>query len=271
MTRRKSREWIVVQDYHGLTGRTALVTGGGRGLGAYMTRALAGAGAKVLICGRDPAALERTASDVRAQTGGSVDCFEADLSDRAQLRDLAGAIGEIDIFVGNAGIERLTYVDTVTDEDVDVVFETNTTANILLSQAVVGPMKIKGWGRIIYVSSIVARLASQHGHGVYSASKGALETYARVAAVELGGSGITVNCIAPGTFLTDLAQTRLDSYGPEAGKAAYDAFAEAAALKRWGRPEELEGPLLLLAGERGSFITGQVLHVDGGQSIKMGV
>jgi NAD(P)-dependent dehydrogenase (short-subunit alcohol dehydrogenase family) len=258
-----------MRDIHGLHGRRALVTGGGRGLGWHMSRALADAGAKVVICGRDAGTLARAAVDISAQTGGQVSCFEVDLSDRSRLTDLAHGVGDIDIFVGNAGTERQTFVETVAGKDVDELFETNTTANILLSQAFAGAMRARGWGRIIYVSSIAAMIASRHGHGAYSASKAALEAYARVAAVELGASGVTVNCIAPGTFLTDLAQSRLDSYGAEAGKAAYDAFADIAALKRWGRPEELEGPLLLLAGEAGSFITGQVLHVDGGQSIMM--
>lgn len=258
-----------MRDIFGLHGRRALVTGGGRGLGWHLSWALADAGAQVMICGRDARTLAQAAEDFSAQTGGRVSCFDVDLSDRFGLSALVEAAGDIDIFVGNAGTERQTFVETATAEDVDALFATNTTANILLSAAFAGPMRARGWGRIIYVSSIAARIASRHGHGIYSASKAALEAYARVAAVELGASGVTVNCIAPGTFLTDLAQSRLDSYGPEAGKAAYDAFADIAALKRWGRPEELEGALLLLASDAGSFITGQVLHVDGGQSIMM--
>jgi gluconate 5-dehydrogenase len=95
-----------------------------------------------------------------------------------------------------------------------------------------------------------------------------LESYARTAAVELGPFGITVNCISPGTFLTDLAQERMD-LDPASAKAVYDSYASMNAFRRWGNPRELQGPLLLLASEAGSFITGTVLHVDGGLGIRM--
>jgi NAD(P)-dependent dehydrogenase (short-subunit alcohol dehydrogenase family) len=262
-----------MRNIFGLQGRTALVTGGGRGLGWFMSRVLAQAGAKVLICGRDKAVLETAVAAIVAETGGSVSSICVDLSVRSAVETFVRAVdsqvGAVDIFVGNAGVERQSFVDSATGEDMDAIFETNVMANIRLSAALAGSMKARGWGRIIYISSIAASRASTDGHGVYSASKGALEAYMRVAAVELGASGVTVNCLAPGTFLTDLAQSRLNSYGPVAGKTAYDAFAQMAALSRWGLPEELEGPLLLLASDAGGYVTGQVLHVDGGQSIRM--
>jgi NAD(P)-dependent dehydrogenase (short-subunit alcohol dehydrogenase family) len=238
-----------------------------------MTRALAGAGAKVLICGRDTNVLAAAAAAISAETGGSVSHAGVDLSNRRAIGPFVEEIGQtfgvVDIFLGNAGGERQTFVDSATGEDVDAIFETNVVANILLSTKLSACMKSRGWGRIVYLSSIAASRSSTDGHGVYSASKAALEAYMRTAAVELGAGGVTVNCIAPGTFLTDLAQSRLDDYGPIAGKEAYNAFAQMAALNRWGRPEELEGPILPLASDAGSYITGQVLHVDGGQSIRM--
>lgn len=227
----------------------------------------------MLICGRDPAVLAAAAAAISTETGGSVSHIGVDLSNRRTIgpfvEDVVREVGQVDIFVGNAGVERQTFIDATTGEDLDAIFETNVTANILLSTMLSAGMKSRGWGRIIYLSSIAASRGSTDGHGVYSASKGALEAYMLAAAVELGAAGVTVNCLAPGAFLTDLAQSRLDLYGPVAGKAAYDAFAQMAAVNRWGRPEELEGPILLLASDAGSYVTGQVLHVDGGQSIRM--
>jgi NAD(P)-dependent dehydrogenase (short-subunit alcohol dehydrogenase family) len=262
-----------MRNIFSLEGRTALVTGGGRGLGWFMARALAGAGAKVLICGRDTKMLATAAAAISTETGGSVSHLGIDLSNRRAIgpfmEEVGRAFGAVDIFVGNAGGERQTFVDSATGEDLDAIFETNVVANILLSTMLSAGMKSRGWGRIVYLSSIAASRGSTDGHGIYSASKGALEAYMRAAAVELGARGVTVNCIAPGTFLTDLAQSRLNDYGPVAGQAAYDAFVQMAALNRWGHPEELEGPILLLASDAGSYITGQVLHVDGGQSVRM--
>ena len=117
-------------------------------------------------------------------------------------------------------------------------------------------MKERRWGRVIYISSIMG-LTSAPGRTLYSATKSALIGLARAAANDLGGSGITVNCLAPGPFLTDLPASVLS----EEQRAA---FARRTALGRWGRPEELVGPALLLASDAGSYITGTTLVVDGG-------
>jgi NAD(P)-dependent dehydrogenase (short-subunit alcohol dehydrogenase family) len=130
-------------------------------------------------------------------------------------------------------------------------------------------MKANGWGRIIYISSVVASISSRDGHGVYSASKSALEGYARTAAVELGQYGVTVNCIAPGVYLTDLPKARFETMPADLAKQIYDTYANMTAMMRWGDPSELEGPLLLLASDAGSYITGTTLHIDGGLSIRM--
>src|SRR5262249_23221997 len=125
-----------------------------------------------------------------------------------------------------------------------------------LTRAIVPQMKERKWGRIIHISSIMG-LASKHGRNVYSATKSALIGLAKASALDLGRSGITVNCIAPGPFLTDLPTSVLTAE-EERG------FAEKAALGRWGDPKELAGPALLLASDAGSYITGSVLLVDGG-------
>ena len=129
-----------------------------------------------------------------------------------------------------------------------------------LTRALVPQMKERRWGRIIHISSIMG-LASKEGRNAYSATKSALLGLARASALDLGEFGITVNCIAPGPFLTDLPGKLLSDEEKQ-------VFAERTALGRWGRPRELAGPALLLASEAGSYITGAVLVVDGGSTIK---
>ena len=125
-----------------------------------------------------------------------------------------------------------------------------------LTRALVPGMKERRWGRVIYTSSVMG-LGSKEGRGAYSATKSALLGLARAAALDLGPFGITVNCIAPGPFATELPMSVLS---PEEQRA----FAQRTALGRWGQPEELAGPALLLASDAGSYITGAVLLVDGG-------
>jgi NAD(P)-dependent dehydrogenase (short-subunit alcohol dehydrogenase family) len=125
-----------------------------------------------------------------------------------------------------------------------------------LTRALVPGMKQRHWGRVIHISSIMG-LSSKEGRNAYSATKSALIGLARASALDLGAFGVTVNCIAPGPFATELPMTLL---GPE----EQAAFAARTALGRWGQPEELAGPVLLLASNAGSYITGSVLVVDGG-------
>jgi NAD(P)-dependent dehydrogenase (short-subunit alcohol dehydrogenase family) len=129
-----------------------------------------------------------------------------------------------------------------------------------LSRAVIPQMKSRKWGRIIHISSIMG-FVSKAGRGAYSATKSGLIGLARAMSLELGQHGITVNCIAPGPFLTDLPMSVLS-------KAEQDAFAEKTAMGRWGQPRELAGPALFLASEAGSYVTGTVITVDGGSLAK---
>src|SRR5262249_47858373 len=125
-----------------------------------------------------------------------------------------------------------------------------------LTRALVPQMKARRWGRVIHIASIMG-LVSNHGRNVYSATKAALIGMARASALDLGGHGSTVNCIAPGPFLTDLPARLLS-------EADRERFGRRTALGRWGEPRELIGPVLLLASEAGSYITGETLVVDGG-------
>lgn len=242
-----------------LTGRTALVTGGGRGLGRAMARGLAEAGVEVLLASRSEDEL-RSACDEIAQAGGRCRYLVADLSRRGgalRLAEQATAGGRpVDIYIHNAGGNTPQPLAEIDLDEWDRLFELNVTAGMVLSQALAPAMCQRRWGRILHVSSIMA-LASKEARGCYSATKAALLGLARAMALELGPHNVTVNCLAPGPFLTDMPLGLLDA-------AQQKVFADRTALLRWGRPEELAGPALLLCSDAGSYITGATLVVDGG-------
>ncbi len=243
-----------------LTGRVALVTGGSRGLGRAMASALACAGAEVVLASRHEDELRAAAAALAAAAGVRVEWVVADLNRRddvARLIDESlGRFGKIDILINNAGTNLPQPIDAVRDDDWDRIVQLNLTSCMALTRGLVPGMKTRRWGRVIHISSVMA-LGSKEGRSAYSATKSALLGLARAAALELGPFGITVNCIAPGPFATELPMQLLSR--DEQAK-----FAERTALGRWGQPEELAGPVLLLASDAGSFITGSVLVVDGG-------
>ncbi len=247
-----------------LTGRTALVTGGSKGLGKAMARGFAEAGANVVISSRHEDELRRAQAEIQEGLGVKVRYFVADMTDRSAIKRLAEQalheMGRIDILVNNAGSNVPQPIDQITDEAWDRIVELNLTSCMLLTRALVPQMKERSWGRVIHISSIMG-LASKDARNSYSATKSALLGLARASALDLGAYNITVNCIAPGPFLTDLPGTLLS---PDQKKA----LADRTALGRWGDPRELAGPALLLASEAGSYITGEVLVVDGGALIK---
>jgi NAD(P)-dependent dehydrogenase (short-subunit alcohol dehydrogenase family) len=247
-----------------LTGRVALVTGGSKGLGKAMARAFAEAGANVAISSRHEAELKAAAAEIGQGTKAKVHYFVADMTKRGDVCKLADAVlaqmGRVDILVNNAGSNIPQPIDQITDEAWDQIVELNLTSCMALTRALVPQMKERKWGRIIHISSIMG-LASKDARNAYSATKSALLGLARASALDLGAYNITVNCIAPGPFLTDLPGTLLS---PEQKKA----LADRTALGRWGEPRELAGPALLLASEAGSYITGEVLVVDGGSLVK---
>jgi NAD(P)-dependent dehydrogenase (short-subunit alcohol dehydrogenase family) len=242
-----------------LSGRTALVTGGSKGLGRAMADGLASAGADVAIASRHEDELAVAAESIRRH-GGRVETIVADLFDRRECQRLADVaiarLGHVDILINNAGANCPQAIDQVRDEDWDRVLQLNLTSCMALARAVVPGMKDRRWGRIIHVSSIMG-LSSKEGRNVYSATKSALIGMAKASALDLGPFGITVNCIAPGIFATDLP---MSVFSPEEQAAA----SARTALGRWGQPDELAGPALLLASDAGSYITGSVLLVDGG-------
>jgi len=243
-----------------LRGKVALVTGGSKGLGKAMALGLAEAGARLFLCSRHADELAAAGQEIAAATGVEVAWDTADMSRRDECDRLAQAalarFGQIDILINNAGSNVPQSIDSITDEAWDRIVELNLSSCMALTRAVVPGMKSRGWGRVIHISSIMG-LASKAGRNSYSATKSALLGLARASALDLGRHGITVNCIAPGPFLTDLPASVLSP-------AEQQAFADRTAVGRWGNPRELAGPALLLASDAGSYITGAVLVVDGG-------
>jgi NAD(P)-dependent dehydrogenase (short-subunit alcohol dehydrogenase family) len=248
-----------------LTGRVALVTGGSKGLGKAMARGFAQAGADVVISSRHEKELVAAAVEIRAGTSVRVTHVVADMTHRDHVRQLAdaalAAMGRVDILVNNAGSNKPQPTEQIVDEDWDGLVELNLSSCMALTRALVGPMKERRWGRIINVSSILG-LTSAAGRSAYSATKSGLIGLTRAGANDLGSFGITVNCLAPGPFLTDLPASLLTD-------EQQAVFAQRTILGRWAKPEELIGPALLLASEAGSYITGATLVVDGGVLVKM--
>jgi NAD(P)-dependent dehydrogenase (short-subunit alcohol dehydrogenase family) len=243
-----------------LTGRVALVTGGSKGLGKAMARGLAEAGADIVISSRHEGELRAALDEILQGTGRRGHWAVADVARRADVQRLArealANMGRVDILINNAGTNVPQPIDEIRDEDWDRVLETNLSSVMTLTRALVPQMKARRWGRVIHIASIMG-LVSKEGRSLYSATKAALIGMARAGALDLGAFGITVNCLAPGPFLTDLPGRLLSAEEKQ-------RMSDMTALGRWGDPRELVGPALLLASEAGSYITGETLVVDGG-------
>ena len=243
-----------------LSGKVALVTGGSKGLGKAMARGLAEHGADIVISSRHEDELKPAIAEITHGTGRRGAYVVADMTKRGEVLKLGKtaleAMGKVDILVNNAGTNIPQFIDQIDEGDWDRVMEINLTSVMLLTKLLVPEMKTRRWGRIIHISSIMG-IVSKAGRNAYSATKAALIGMAQASALELGAHGITVNCIAPGPFLTDLPGRLLS-------QAEKEAFAKLTAVGRWGEPNELVGTALLLASDAGSYITGTTIVVDGG-------
>lgn len=248
-----------------LTNRSALVTGGSRGLGFEMARILSLAGADVAICSRNRSGIEAAAAKLSAETGGQVEAIVADVGQRPEAERLAKEaierLGKVDILISNAGWNVPQSVDKIRDADWDSLMELHVTSAMVLSRALAPGMMQRRWGRMVYISSIMA-MASTSDRVAYSTTKAALHGMVKANALHLGPHGITVNCIAPGPFATEMPMSILS-------KEQQDKLAGRTCVQRWGQPNELAPAALLLSSDAGSYITGSVLVVDGGATARM--
>jgi NAD(P)-dependent dehydrogenase (short-subunit alcohol dehydrogenase family) len=243
-----------------LTGKRALVTGGGRGLGKAMARGFAECGADVMICSRSEGELAAAVKEIGEGLSTSIEYRITDMSNRSSVDALARAaldhFGTVDILVNNAGINQPQPIDEIDDDRWDQQIEVNLTSIMRLTRALVPAMKAQRWGRVIHISSVLG-VGSKPGRNAYSATKSALLGLAKASALDLGPFGITVNCLGPGPFLTEMPLSLLN-------EEQQAEFSRITALGRWAQPRELAGPAILLASEAGSYITGEMLLVDGG-------
>lgn len=246
-----------------LTGRSALVTGASRGIGRAVAVGLAAAGADVVLSGRDLAALEQTRQDVEA-TGRRAVVLPADVTDPQAcarlVEDAVAAFGHLDVLVNNAG--GSSYMGAFTDlrfSGWEKTMRLNVDSIVHLSQAAGRHMVARGSGSVINVAS-TAGLKATPLLAAYGASKAAVISLTRTCASEWGASGVRVNALCPGWTRTDL---NADLWG---GTDGGHAFVAGQALQRWADVQEMVGPVVFLASDASSYMTGQVLVVDGGQT-----
>ena len=247
-----------------LTGKSALITGGSKGIGEAIARAFVQAGADVMISSRTAADLQSAAERLEKEASSKVYWHQADMTHREEADALGHSaikqLGKVDILVNNAGTNIPEELHELTDSSWDTMLELNLTSCVRLARQLSPAMAERSWGRIIYIASIMGSVGAS-GRSTYCATKAALIGSSHAQALELGSSGVTVNCISPGPIMTDLPKEALSD-------AQKEKFTQVTALARWGEPDEIAGPALLLASDAGSYITGSNLTVDGGVTIR---
>lgn len=241
----------------GLAGRNALVTGGSRGIGRAIVERLAGAGMDVTFTylGNEAAANEVISENPGLKiTAVKVDARES-AAVRACVEAIVDRVGTIDVLVNNAGVIRDNLLPMLEDEDLQIVFATNIEGVFNFCRAVVPFMMSKRYGRIINISSVSADKGGR-GQTNYAASKGAINSFTKSLAVEVGRRGIRVNAVAPGVIETEMSKGVRDLAG--------DEIISNIVLKRYGQPSEIANAVWFLSSDLANYVTGQILSVDGG-------
>jgi gluconate 5-dehydrogenase len=245
----------IFPDKFRLDGRTALITGSGRGLGWEMAKGLAEAGARVLLHGRSHERLAPRLAELRA-AGRASDAVVFGMADRTAMTLALADAGPIDILIHNVGERDRRPFTEIESDDFARLVDTDLSAGQALIRLVVPGMIERGWGRLILVTSIAATLAAP-GASSYIAAKAGLAALARALAGELGDKGITSNAISPGFFATSTNEALIAS-------PAGERLRMRCPLKRWGDPSEIAGAAIFLASPAASYVNGHTLTVDGG-------
>jgi NAD(P)-dependent dehydrogenase (short-subunit alcohol dehydrogenase family) len=245
-----------------LAGQVAIVTGASRGLGQYFARALANAGADLILTSRSRDSLQTFESEIK-DLGRRAVSLELDVRDQASIERMAAtaqrAFGHIEILVNNAGCNVRKPALDVTWEDWNLILDTNLRGSFFVAQAIARQMISKGYGRIINVGSVTS-VAGCAGLGPYGASRGGVRQLTMSLADDWGKHGITVNCLAPGWFKTEQNKVLYED------SEWVEYLTDRIPLKRPGQPNDLDGAIVFLASESSRYVTGQTLLVDGGIS-----
>jgi len=240
----------------GLADKAVIVTGGSRGIGRAIVELLAAEGAIVTFLFRDNAA---AAAEVVAAAGARVTAEQVDIRDSAAcaaaVERIAERCGRIDVLVNNAGLIRDNLLGLLEDDDIRTVLETNVGGTFNVTRAVVPHMIARRAGKIVNVSSVAGEKGGR-GQTNYAASKGAINAFTRSLAVELAPRRITVNCVAPGVIETEMSR--------DIREAAAEEVKSRILLRRFGAPQDVAYAVWFLASRYADYVTGQVLHVDGG-------
>jgi 2-hydroxycyclohexanecarboxyl-CoA dehydrogenase len=254
-----------------LAGKVAIITGGGGGIGAATAALFCNEGASVMLVDMDAAGLERTADMIRESSlGAGVRFLAGNVADPATARQAVQhgleAFGRIDVLVNNASMRNYSAVSDATPEEWQAVVGVNIVGTANFCRATLPVLRQAGHGAIVNVSSCYA-LTGRKGMGLYDTTKAGLLALTRTLAFEEVAHGIRVNAVCPGSTLTDFHVKRTQA----AGKSVEELKTQrqdTSLLGRWARPEEIAYPILWLASDEASFITGETLMVDGGLSIK---
>jgi len=248
-------------DPFSLDGKVALITGAGSGLGRQFAETLSGAGASVVLAARRREKLDETAGLIQSK-GGNAICLELDVTDSLSvtncIRETISEAGVPDILVNNAGVARQDFLTDISEEDWDAVLDTNLKGVFMMAQGVAKAMINAGkTGNIINIASILGLRVSKRV-GSYVASKSAVVQLTKAMAIEWSRYNIRVNALAPGYFITEINEEQF------ADDSAAEFLRQHVPMGRVGELHEIDGPLLLLASDAGSFMTGSIITVDGG-------